>query len=380
MNELSEQVSVSIICTTYNQEEYISRALNSLVTQKTNFKYEIIVHDDCSTDQTSAIVRSFEEKYQGLIRAVYQKENQYSKGIDVCMKICVPMARGKYIAICEGDDYWTDENKIQLQYETLEAHLESDMCACGAVSVKAKDEKIIQNIEPKTEDAVLSIQEVILGGGRYLATASLFFRKELFLESMSFEKVITFDYTMQIKGALRGGIIYLNKNMAAYRVFADNSWSQRVEHNVEKRNRHIKKEISMLKELDKELQYIYHDIIEERLKAYTPFIKQLKSHKNEIFEEIKDKKGKMYIWGLGTRGEACQEFFLDSKIDVFGACDIKNDCVGECTAYGIKIYHTDYVFYKADIIIATNIHAYTSIVERGYLGTVINLQKYMPLS
>lgn len=86
--------------------------------QKTNFKYEILIHDDASTDKTASIIKEYEGKYPDLIKAIYQEENQYSRGNNVNF-ILLERAKGKYLAFCEGDDYWIDENKLQKQVDFL---------------------------------------------------------------------------------------------------------------------------------------------------------------------------------------------------------------------------------------------------------------------
>ena len=98
-------IGVSIICTAFNHEKYIRQCLDSFVMQKTDFVFEVLVNDDCSTDHTADIIREYEEKYPRLIHAVYQKKNLYSQHISIIGKVLLPCAKGKYIALCEGDDY-----------------------------------------------------------------------------------------------------------------------------------------------------------------------------------------------------------------------------------------------------------------------------------
>nr|WP_315217633.1 glycosyltransferase [uncultured Flavobacterium sp.] len=119
---------VSVICTAYNQENYIIDALEGFVNQKTNFPFEIIVHDDASTDKTASLIREFEIKYPNLFVTIYQNENQYSKKNGDVGKIVFGFARGKYVALCEGDDYWTDPLKLQKQVDFLEANPDYSIC------------------------------------------------------------------------------------------------------------------------------------------------------------------------------------------------------------------------------------------------------------
>ena len=103
---------VSISCIAYNHESYIRQCLDGFLMQKTTFSFEILIHDDASTDNTTDIIREYERKYPDIIKPIYQKENQYSKGIPISATFNWPRAKGKYIAMCEGDDYWTDPLKI----------------------------------------------------------------------------------------------------------------------------------------------------------------------------------------------------------------------------------------------------------------------------
>lgn len=89
--------------------------------QKTNFPIEVLIHDDASTDGTQDIIREYEKKYPNIVKPIYQKENQYSKGVKVSLVYNYSRARGKYIALCEGDDYWTDPYKLQKQVDFWKA-------------------------------------------------------------------------------------------------------------------------------------------------------------------------------------------------------------------------------------------------------------------
>lgn len=113
-------IVVSVYVATYNHKDYIRQALDSIVCQKTNFKFEVIVHDDASTDGTAEIVKEFYEKYPELIIPILQKTNQYQLNVNKLTKFILPIAKGKYIAWNEGDDFWTDEYKLQKQVDYIE--------------------------------------------------------------------------------------------------------------------------------------------------------------------------------------------------------------------------------------------------------------------
>lgn len=115
---------VSIRCLVYNHEPYLRQCLEGFVMQKTNFPFEAIVHDDASTDGSAAIIREYAEKYPDIIKPIYETENQYSKRDGSLRRIMNEHTRGKYVAICEGDDYWIDPLKLQKQVDFLEANPE----------------------------------------------------------------------------------------------------------------------------------------------------------------------------------------------------------------------------------------------------------------
>ena len=110
---------ITIICATFNHEKFIADALKGFLIQHTNFPFEIIVHDDASPDNTASIIKDFSNQYPQIIKPILQKQNLYSQKISRWPFIEKVMT-GKYIALCEGDDYWFDENKLQIQYELLQ--------------------------------------------------------------------------------------------------------------------------------------------------------------------------------------------------------------------------------------------------------------------
>ncbi|MBU1215144.1 MAG: glycosyltransferase family 2 protein [Gammaproteobacteria bacterium] len=113
---------VSICCITFNHAEYIEHAIEGMLMQETTFPFEILINDDCSTDGTDEVIRAYEKKYPNLIFPVYQKENQFKFGGAINPRFNYLRAKGKYIAICEGDDYWTDSLKLQKQVSFLESN------------------------------------------------------------------------------------------------------------------------------------------------------------------------------------------------------------------------------------------------------------------
>ena len=256
---------VSVMCNAYNHEAYIRDALDGFVMQKTNFRFEVLVHDDASTDGTADIIREYEKKYPELIKPIYQTENQRSKGGGRVGKIQRARVRGKYTAICEGDDYWTDPLKLQKQYDAMEAHPEVDMCAHAAKMVKAETRKLVRMLAPKDYDTILTAEEVIAGGGGYVATCSLFYRSELDTDIPRFRQKSNMDYYLQIHGSLRGGIIYFSDCMSEYRVSANGSWTMRIKKNEDKMLKYVNGSCRRLETLNEDTDYKYDKAIKKSI-------------------------------------------------------------------------------------------------------------------
>jgi glycosyltransferase involved in cell wall biosynthesis len=142
--EINNLPLVSISCMTYNHAPYIRQCLEGFLMQKIDFPIEVLIHDDASTDGTVDIIREYEQKYPEIIKPIYQTENQYSKGIDVFTVYNISRARGKYIAICEGDDYWIDPYKLQKQVDFLEKNSEYGMCYTRAKKYSQKNSKYLR--------------------------------------------------------------------------------------------------------------------------------------------------------------------------------------------------------------------------------------------
>lgn len=173
---------VTIRCITYNHEPYIRQCLEGFVMQKTNFPFEAIVHDDASTDGTTVIIREYAEKYPDIIKPIYETENQYSKHDGSLSRIMNSHTRGKYVALCEGDDYWIDPLKLQKQVDFLEKHPEYVMSHTSIqyyfqnqkLFVKSKDAEINAHLNDDVH------AEDILFSDRYrIQTVTVVYRKDI---------------------------------------------------------------------------------------------------------------------------------------------------------------------------------------------------------
>ena len=261
---MDNDVAVSVICNAFNHGKYIRDALNGFVMQKTDFKFEVLVHDDASKDDTADIISEFEAEYPDIIKPIYQTENQYSKNVWITDVYQLRRSKGKYIAICEGDDYWTDPDKLQKQYDALEAHPEIDICVHASTLVNASDGSVSGSVEHGSEVTVIPVEKVIEGGGDFVSTNSIFVRREILTDRRKFVDVCPLDYTYQISGSIRGGMLYLPDNMSAYRVSVPGSWS--VSNNKNRRGNlaFVKELMAGLKQLDTDTDKKYHGIISKK--------------------------------------------------------------------------------------------------------------------
>lgn len=140
--EQTDEIKLSISCITYNHAPYIRQCLEGFLMQKTDFAFEVLIHDDCSTDGTTEIIREYETKYPDIIKPIYEQENQYQQGKPIGTAVWnLPRARGKYIAFCEGDDYWVDPFKLQKQIDFLENNPDYGMCYTMSKTYFQKDDR-----------------------------------------------------------------------------------------------------------------------------------------------------------------------------------------------------------------------------------------------
>ena len=243
----NNQIKVSVLCMVYNHDKYLKKCLESIVQQQTNFEYEILVHDDCSTDQSIQIIKEYSKEYPNIIVPIYEKENQYSKGRKILLDILMPMMRGKYFAICEGDDYWIDSNKLQKQFDFMEKNREFTLCVHNAIKVNNNNKKI-GKIQPVKKSKELNCKDFIMGGGGFVSTNSIFALSDLINNLPDYFKILTLDYTWQIFLSSQGKTYCFEEYMSAYRVGVQNSWTDRMRKNPEK---YIKLLIRMKEMLEK---------------------------------------------------------------------------------------------------------------------------------
>lgn len=215
------EVLVSISCITYNHSAYIRQCLDGMLMQQTTFDFEILIHDDCSTDGTDDIIREYASKYPKIIKPLFEEENQYQQGKPIGTAVWnLPRAKGKYIAFCEGDDYWTDPLKLQKQVDFMEANPEYGLCYtdynfCDEFG-NITEESHFKSSQCKP---ILTFEEHLFSQG-YIAPMSWLYRKDVYKSITNDMLQGTSDgtYVLALEFFAKSKVAYLSDTTATYRV------------------------------------------------------------------------------------------------------------------------------------------------------------------
>lgn len=250
---------VSIICNTYNHEKYIAQCIQGFLMQQTNFEFEILIHDDASTDGTQNIIRKFALVKPDVMLPILQTVNQYQLGINNWLEYQFPRARGKYIALCEGDDYWTDPYKLQKQVDFLEGNPEYSACFHNA-NVVDSNGKPIRVFHSERLKSSFDFEAIIQGW--FVPTASLLFRNNSsIVESMKsmIPGIISGDRLLLALIGSKGLIGYIDQNMSAYRKHEGgiSSWGHRLTI--------FKSNVTLFKKLHKHFYPKYNKVITNQI-------------------------------------------------------------------------------------------------------------------
>lgn len=228
---------VSIKCLVYNHEPYLRQCLEGFVMQKTTFPFEAIVHDDASTDGSAAIIREYAAKYPDIIKPIYETENQYSKHDGSLRRVveAVISPFSKYLAICEGDDYWTDPLKLQKQVDFLEDNPEYVLVYTGAEKVDADSKKLLRN---SLKGISGNITEYFFYKGNPVITATVCYRYKYFVDYTNELFKIPFkmkmgDLPLWIYLSLQGKFKYIDEKTTSYRVLIESASHSKKKENVE---------------------------------------------------------------------------------------------------------------------------------------------------
>jgi glycosyltransferase involved in cell wall biosynthesis len=218
---------LSICCLAYNHEPFIRACLDGFLMQKTNFPFEVLIHDDASTDGTARIIGEYAENYPGIIQPIYQIQNQYSQGI-YADKFNYERVRGEYVAMCEGDDYWTDPDKLQIQVDYLDAHPECAICFHQTRQVfedGSQPDLILPHIEDRSGKSILDFDDLVKKN--FMQTNTCVYRW-LFhgqkQESYMPPHMEPTDWYLNLLHAKTGNIAFIERVMSVYRKHPGGLW------------------------------------------------------------------------------------------------------------------------------------------------------------
>ena len=216
---------VSISCPAFMHEQFIDNAIQGFLMQQTSFKIEILINDDASTDKTPGIIRMYEGKYPQLIKATYQSENQFSGG-KTKNYVTQPEKKGKYIAFCEGDDFWCDPLKLQKQVDFLENNPDFVICHHNMKVIYEGTDKVPHHSNPNSQKEISTIED--LAWGNYIYTASVVCRNKLFDRFPNWmSNCPVGDYPLHMLNAQFGKIRYFKEIMGVYRIHPLGVWQNK---------------------------------------------------------------------------------------------------------------------------------------------------------
>ena len=213
---------VSVVCITYNHINFIRDSIEGFLNQETAFPVEIFVHDDASTDGTADIVREYQQRYPKLFWTILKNENQWSKG-NAYFGNLLKMQRGEFIALCEGDDWWTDSNKLQKQVFLLQQNPSASFCFHNTLIVN--ESMVVSGLlRPQNTSLIHSIEELL--GSNFIHTSSIVYRKTMLVEfPLWYNTAPMGDWPLCILLAEKGKLLHINEVMSHYRLHGQSSWS-----------------------------------------------------------------------------------------------------------------------------------------------------------
>ena len=412
---MREKPLVSIFCLAYNHEEYIHNALDGFMNQETGYPVEIIIHDDASLDKTTDIMKMYDYENPGIFTMIYEDENQYSKGenANLPLKFC----KGKYIALCEGDDFWIDTKHIERSVNYMERHPECLMTVCNGWRIDY-DNRFFSKYHIETKERNLDAEDIILEKYGGFPTASMVMRKEAFYPIDSFYgKAGIGDWTKRLYVLEQGRTIhYFNKCVCIYRYKFPGSWNVRTYGDFSRAFFHTWELCQMLNKYDNATCGKYREVIQARSdkqvarliqlsgcndlsnlkkrineECNKTFIAENKDYVDHVFDymvggmtagypvckeciydneqkliETLKKFKKIYLYGAGVVGKLLEKKLSQYDIDISGYCVSNKDNASE--EKGIFCYSTMNSKEKTGAIFVVS-------VTRTFRGEIVNILK-----
>lgn len=355
-----DDIMVSVWCTTYNHEKYIKQALDGFVSQVADFRYEVIMYDDASTDDTQKIIMDYYEEYPDIIVPFFRKENGFERDLQNFkerQQELLKLSRGKYIATCEGDDFWIDSQKLQIQVDFLEKHPECMLVGHNNLIFNEKTGEL-STANPIYKDGFVEMEDLILHKNGFIHTATHVYRREIYNMSDFFYRAGVGDYPRLLYSALIGKVYYTSRIMSVYRYLREGSMTTEGQKDVDKYILWCLRLVNFTKKFDEYTNYKYTLALFQTSKAAVEsvfwrakecncqdikelLIKKNKETKGEYFTVVQWLLGKfryrtdlnyihnktrifceqstrLFLWGTGNNGRLISSQLTNNYIDFEG--------------------------------------------------------------
>ena len=282
---IAKKPLVVVYCITYNHASYIRNALEGFVNQIVPFEMKVIVIDDASTDGTTEIIKEYQAAYPQIFHLLIAKTNTFKNKNreEIYKKIKNDFFIGKYVAYCEGDDYWTAPDKLKVQVEYMELHSDCIMTLHNAYREDMRDGKkeVMHENEPESD---LSANELIRQKNGIWPTASIVVKKDFFVMPNIFLGCPVGDFPLQLYAVAHGRVHYFDSCMSVYRYMVSGSWSQRTLNDFEPALLHTLKMIEFMDEYNRYTSFEYDKAIKIRKRLFYEFI--VRTYKIDIGEYL----------------------------------------------------------------------------------------------
>lgn len=347
-------LDVAILCITYNHAKYIRKTLDGFLMQQTEYKFKVFIHDDASTDGTQDILREYEAKYPDLLRVIYEEENQYSKGTDIIGLMRPYIDSARYVAWCEGDDYWFYPHKLQKQCEFMDSHPNTTLCVHNGINWDEMSDQQYCLIN-ELETGYLTYEESVWFSKGHFPTCSFFFRSKM-LNYLSIGENFppVADDPIMYYSINNGQVYYMDKVWAIRTYMHPGSWNVEMAWDLKRKYKHCIKFVDYLNDfyamcnedmreyimivIISLLRYVmlYHISVEKfcfnELKKGTEYFRELSHHKYDIMCDkcmieltkqcidypqmlngvLSHSQGEIYIYGAGS--EAAKLYSIVDKL------------------------------------------------------------------
>jgi len=231
IGDLNTNVRLCVLVNTFNHEKFIEKCLLSIIEQKTDFPFKIIVHDDNSTDGTKSILLAFQKKYPEIILLILEEENQWQLG-NSNLAAVLTWIESDFIALCEGDDYWNSPDKLSIQEKILSRDSRISISHHSVeIENELLDDTYAQNLRMVFESDKSDTPELMLGRGNFIMTCSVVFRNRVIQHNFlaGIHSLLPVDWLIFAALAEGGKIDFFDKKLATYRIHADSAWSSKSE-------------------------------------------------------------------------------------------------------------------------------------------------------